>query len=118
MIGLWRELVKLPALNDLEVFVQEWVGFFPSTSGWPVTPPRLGAGLPFPQRAYRSSLEAAVVRWVENPYGQDFTGETFFQDRRLIDPSALTRWRNRIGEEGVEWSLTPTIKTLQSAGGI
>ena len=37
-----------------------------------------------------------VARWVENPYYQHFCGETFFQHRPPIDPSSLTRWRNRI----------------------
>ena len=51
-----------------------------------------------------------MARWAENPYWQHFRGETFFQHRQPIDPSSLTRWRNRIGEEGVEWVLTETIE--------
>jgi hypothetical protein len=49
---------------------------------------------------------------------QHFTGETFFQHRAPIDPSSLTRWRKRIGEEGVEWLLTQTIQAGQKAGAI
>jgi IS5 family transposase len=30
----------------------------------------------------------------------------------------LTRWRNRIGEKGVDWMLTPTIQAEQNAGAI
>jgi transposase, IS5 family len=33
-----------------------------------------------------------------------------------IDPSSLTRWRNRIGEEGVEWLLTQTIEAGRRSG--
>ena len=33
-------------------------------------------------------------------YYQHFTGETFFQHHPPIDPSSLTRWRQRIGEFG------------------
>ncbi|MCA3517332.1 MAG: IS5 family transposase, partial [Rhodobacter sp.] len=33
-----------------------------------------------------------------------------------IDPSSLTRWRGRIGEEGVEWLLTQTIRAGQKSG--
>jgi IS5 family transposase len=33
-----------------------------------------------------------------------------------VDPSSLTRWRNRIGEEGVEWLLTKTIEAGRKAG--
>lgn len=34
----------------------------------------------------------------------------------LWDPSSLTRWRNRIGEEGVEWLLTKAIEAGREAG--
>ncbi|SDX94722.1 transposase, IS5 family [Roseicitreum antarcticum] len=43
---------------------------------------------------------------------------TFFQHRPPIDPSSLTRWRKRIGEEGVEWMLTQTILAGQKSGAI
>ena len=111
-----HELVKLAALIDWEVFEREWAGFFPSGKGRPATEPRLVAGLLYLQHAYRLSDEAVVARWVENPYYQHFTGETFFQHRPPIDPSSLTRWRGRIGEEGVEWLLTQTIQAGQKSG--
>ncbi len=92
------------------------MGFFPSHEGRPATELRLVAGLLFLQHASRLSDEAVVARWVENPYHQHFAGETFFQHRLPIDPSSLTRWRGRIGEEGVEWLLTRTIRAGQKAG--
>lgn len=33
-----------------------------------------------------------------------------------IDPSSLTRWRKRIGEEGVETMLMATIKAWRKLG--
>ncbi len=57
-----------------------------------------------------------MARWAENPYWQHFCGETFFQHRLPLDPSSLTRWRQRIGEEGVEWLLTQTIEAGKRAG--
>jgi transposase, IS5 family len=116
MIDGRHELVKLAALIDWGVFEREWAGFFPSHKGRPATEPRLVAGLLYLQHAYRLSDEAVVARWVENPYYQHFTGETFFQHRLPIDPSSLTRWRKRIGEEGVEWMLTQTIQAGQKSG--
>ncbi|SEQ31569.1 Transposase DDE domain-containing protein [Thalassovita taeanensis] len=68
------------------------------------------AGLQYLQHAYRLSDETVIARWVETPYYQHFTGETFFQHRPPIDPSSLTHWRKRIGEEGAEWLLTKTIE--------
>ena len=116
MIDGRHELVKLAALIDWEVFERQWAGFFPSHRGMPAAEPRLVAGLLCLQHAYRLSDEAVVARWVENPYFQHFTGETFFQHRPPIDPSSLTRWRGRIGEEGVEWLLTQTIRAGQKSG--
>ena len=78
MINPRHELVRLAALIDWEVFEREWSGFFPSGKGRPATEPRLVAGLLFLQHAYRLSDEAVVARWVENPYYQHLTGETFF----------------------------------------
>ena len=124
MIDMRHELATLAALIDWEFFEREWAGFFPSHRGRPATSPRLVAGLLYLQHAYRLSDEAVVARWVENPYCQHFTGETFggrsvhrtdlfpasLQHRPPIDPSCLTRWRQRIGEEGAEWLLTKTIE--------
>ena len=118
MIDPRHELVKLSALIDWGVFDREWAVFFPSGKGRPATEPRLVAGLLYLQHAYRLSDEAVVARWIENPYYQHFTGETFFQHRPPIDPSSLSRWRGRIGEEGVEWLLTQTICAGQKSGTI
>ena len=116
LIDMRHELAKLAALIDWEFFEREWAGFFPSHRGRPATSPRLVAGLLYLQHAFRLSDEAVVARWVENPYWQHFTGETFFQHRPPIDPSCLTRWRQRIGEEGAEWLLTKTIEAGRASG--
>jgi IS5 family transposase len=118
MIDMRHELVKLASLIDWDVFEREWAGFFPSHTGRPATSPRLVAGLCYLQHAFALSDEAVVARWAENPYWQHFCGETFFQHRLPIDPSSMTRWRQRIGEEGVEWMLTQTIEAGKRAGAV
>ena len=130
LVVLRHELVKLAALIDWGVFEREWAGFFPSGKGRPATEPRLVAGLLYLQHAYRLSDEAVVARWVETPYYQHFTDETFFQHRPAIDPASLTRWRGRIGEgeawcvigpsaaPNAEWLLTQTIRAGQKSGAI
>lgn len=35
-----------------------------------------------------------------------------------IDPTSLTRWRKRIGEEGVEWLLIKTIEAGRKSGAV
>lgn len=51
--------------------------------------------------------------WVENPYWQHFCGETYFQHEPPIDPSPMTRWRRRVGKEGVERLLAETIEAAR-----
>ncbi len=70
------------------------------------------------QHAYGLSDEAVLASWVENPYFQHFTGETVFQHRPPIHPSWLSRWRGRIGEEGVEWLLTKNIEAGRASGAV
>src|SRR5687768_4047083 len=118
LIDMRHELVTLAALVDWEFFEREWAGFFPSSTGRPATSPRLVARLLYLQHAFRLSDEAVVARWVENPDCQHVTGETFFQHHAPIDPTSLTRWRQRIGEEGVEWLLTKTIEAGRKSGAV
>ncbi|SFA62041.1 transposase, IS5 family [Paracoccus halophilus] len=92
--------------------------FLPLASGPAGDIAALGRGADVSAHAFRLSDEAVVARWVENPYYQHFTGETFFQHRPPIDPSSLSRWRKRIGEEGVEWLLTKTIEAGRTSGAV
>jgi transposase, IS5 family len=118
MINPRHELVRLAALIDWNWFEREWAGFFPSHEGRPAAHPRLVAGLMYLQHAYGLSDEAVLARWVENPYYQHFTGETFFQHQLPLHPSSLSRWRNRVGEEGAEWLLTKTVEAGRAAGAV
>ena len=98
---------------DWSIFETRWSAFFPSKTGRPATPPRLVAGLLYLQHTFACSDEELVWAWVENPYWQHFCGETYFQNEPPIDPSSLTRWRQRVGEKGVEWLLTETIEAAR-----
>ncbi|MDN3519279.1 transposase [Aquisalimonas lutea] len=109
-------LVKLANRIDWSVFEREWSELFASPTGRPAAPPRLIAGLLYLQHAYNLSDEAVVERWVENPYMQHFCGEKYFQHEFPVDPSSLTRWRQRIGEEGVELLLAETVEVAKRTG--
>ena len=108
-------LAQLAQHIDWSGFEHEWAGFFPSHRGRPATAPRLVGGLLYLQHTFALSDEDVVWGWVENPYWQLFCGETWFQHNPPIDPSSLTRWRQRIGAEGMEWLLAQTIKAATSA---
>ncbi len=109
-------LVRLASAIDWKVIEDSFSAHFTSTQGRPALPPRLVAGLLYLQHAHDCSDEAVVNTWVENPYWQYFTGETYLQTQAPIDPSSLTRWRKRIGEEGVETMLMATIDAGRRIG--
>ncbi len=80
---------------------KEFSGRFVTIRGRLALPSRLVAGLLYLQHAFRASDEMVVNTWLENPYWQYFTDETYLQTELPIDPSSLTRWRKRLGEAGV-----------------
>lgn len=78
--------------------------------GRPSVPLRKMIGLVLLKYMYNLSDESVVDRWIENPYWQYFTGETFFQTSKPMDPSEFVHFRKRIGEEGAEELLKLSIK--------
>jgi len=86
----------------------------PAGGGRPALAVRLMAGLLYLKHAYDLSDEAVCERWLENPYWQFFTGEVVFQTALPCNPSSLTRWRQRLGEAGMEELLAQTIAAARS----
>ena len=115
-INLKHPLVHLAELINWERLGASMSTSFVSGKGRPATSPRLIAGLLYLQHAFDLSDEDVVWQWVENPYWQVFTGETYLQTEPPIDPSSLTRWRKRLGEAGVEELLAETIDAAKRAG--
>ena len=116
MINPKHPLVKLANVIDWEEIEHSFGAYFQATTGRPALSPRLVAGLLYLQHAYDCSDEAIVNTWIENPYVQYFTGETYFQTEAPMDSSSLTRWRKRIGEEGVETLLMVSIDAARKIG--
>lgn len=94
----WQSLV-----SDLDCY-------FSHGPGQPPLPIRLIVGLLVISHMYRISDEQVVARWVENPYWQYFCGYDYFQIKSPCHPSSLTRWRQRLGEEGLNKILSMTIQ--------
>ncbi|CAG4920642.1 IS5 family transposase [Paraburkholderia gardini] len=115
-INLKHPLVGLAGLINWDRLGMAMSESFVSGRGRPATSPRLIAGLLYLQHAFDLSDEEVVWQWVENPYWQVFTGETYLQTEPPIDPSSLTRWRKRLGEAGVEELLAETIEAARRAG--
>ena len=116
LLNMNHPLIKLAGLMDWARIETTLAAHFVSERGRPALPPRLVAGLLYLQHTFDCSDELVVNTWVENPYWQYFTGETYLQTKSPIDPSSLTRWRKRIGEEGVETLLLVTIDAARRGG--
>ena len=112
-----HELFRLTAPIDWRRFDQEF-GRFYRPLGRPAKPTRLMVGLSYLQHTFNLSGEAVVQRWTENPYWQWFCGCEYFQHELPCDPSSLTRWRKRLGPEGLEKLLAATIQAGLESGAV
>ena len=82
---------------------------FQDGPGQPPLPIRLIIGLLIISHMYGISDQKVVVRWVENPYWKYFCGYDYFQFKLPCNPSSLTRWPHRLGQEGLNKILAITI---------
>ena len=115
MLDQRHELFRLSALIDWREFDTAFGELYCADNGSPAKATRLMVGLQYLKHLYGLSDEAVVKRWVENPYWQYFCGEDYFQHQLPIDPSSMTRFRQRIGEAGCEQILKLTLQAgLQS----
>jgi transposase, IS5 family len=80
-----------------------------SAAGRPRLPLRLMVGPLYLKHAYNESDESACERWAQDVYFQFFCGEEYFQPRLPCDPTNLVRFRQALGEAGVEELLATTI---------
>jgi transposase, IS5 family len=91
------------------VFEETFGAEFTDGPGQPPKPIRLMVGLMMLQHMNGLSDEEVVKQWVQNPYWQYFCGFDYLQWELPADGSSMTRWRKRIGKEGLEKILAETI---------
>jgi transposase, IS5 family len=115
MLDPRHELFRLAGLIAWAGFDDEF-GRFYRPLGRPAKPTRLMVGLSYLKHMFDLSDEAVVERWRENPYWQWFCGFEYFQHDLPCDPSSLTRWRKRIGPEGMEKLMAATIQAGLDSG--
>jgi len=108
VINLRHPLARLSKVMDWARFDEAFGRFF-RPLGRPAKPTRLMVGLHYLKHVHDLSDEEVVARWVENPYWQFFCGFEFFQHEAPIDASTMTRWRKRIGPEGMEELLKASV---------
>jgi len=110
-----RLLAELIDWKSLDVSL---AGYFDSERGAPAKPTRLMAGLVMLQSMFQLSDVTVVEQWIENPYWQYFCGFDYLQWEFPIDPSSLSRWRRRVGEEGMELILKQTVNLARASGAV
>ncbi|MDY6960085.1 MAG: transposase [Halobacteriota archaeon] len=106
-----HELVKLSKLIDWEKLEVEFRQPERSEGGRRRLRTRLMVGLHYLKAMYDESDESVVSKWVENPYWQYFCGESEFQHKFPCHPTSMTKWRKRVGVEGVEKLLKEVLST-------
>ncbi len=85
------------------------VGQGVSQAGRPRLPIRLMVSLLYLKHAYNVSDQELVERWAENVQWQYFSGMQYYQPVFPCDPAQITRFRQHLGEAGVEELLKATI---------
>lgn len=109
-------LFQLSQVIDWASIEKEFGKFYKVSPGHPPKPVRLMVGLLMLQHMEGLSDERVVELWVENPYWQYFCGYDDLQWEKPINPSSLTRWRKRIGKDGIEKILRAAITTALRVG--
>jgi IS5 family transposase len=100
---------QVSAEVDLFGVTPKLAGSGVSAAGRPRLSIRLMVGLLYLKHAYNESDDSVCERWAESVYFQYFCGEEYFQPRLPCDPTNLVRFRQALGEAGVEELLATTI---------
>jgi len=114
-IDMKHPLVRMADQMQWEVFESHWQTQFSTAGGPMANSGRRVAGLLMLKHMEAVSDERLMTLWVTNPYFQYFCGETHFQHKAPADPTSLIRWRQRLGEEGMEWLLTTVVSSAQES---
>jgi transposase, IS5 family len=98
------------AMPDLDLFVEQVQRVaVASNAGRPRVPLRIMIALLYLKHAFNESDEGVVERWGETPTWQFFSGQAYFEHHRPCDATTLVKFRQLLGEEGVEELLAQTI---------
>ncbi len=111
IINLKNSLVLLANSINWEYFENKFGKFYNLEIGRPAIDTRLMISVHYLKYAYNMSDRTILELWVENFYWQYFSGMKFAVHKLPIHYSTMCRWRQRIGESGVEKLLKQTIET-------
>jgi IS5 family transposase len=98
------------ALPDLDLFGEQVQRVaVASNAGRPRVPLRIMISLLYLKHAFNESDEGVVERWADTPRWQFFSGCAYYEDRQPCDATTLVKFRQLLGEEGVEELLAQTL---------
>ena len=80
-----------------------------SNAGRPRVELRIMIALLYLKHAFNESDEGVVERWRDTPRWQFFSGKAYYEDRLPCDASTLVKFRQLLGDEGVEELLAQTV---------
>ena len=106
-----RQVKAGKSLQDIGLFGAQTlrVGGGVTNAGRPRLPIRLMVSLLYLRHAFNESDEGVVERWAETPTWQYFSGMDCFEHRFPCDATLIGKFRQLIGEDGVEELLSQTI---------
>jgi transposase, IS5 family len=110
IIDMKHELVRLAGYIPWDELDKEYGMLYRPDTGRPGTPTRLMVGLHYLKEAWNLSDERTLKVWTENPYWQYFCGMKYFEHKLPIDPTTMTKWRQKIGEKMLEKMIAATVK--------
>ena len=116
ILNMKHPLIVLSTQIEWSAFEEQFGSYYSDAVGRSGVPTRLMVGLHYLKHAFDLSDESVVMGFVENPYWQYFCGYEYFQHNFPIDSSSLTRWRKRVGDEGVESLLEQLLQTAKRSG--
>jgi len=118
IIDLRHPLARLGRKVDWDFLDRRFSVVCRAGPGQPPLPTRLVAGLLILKHMHDLSDEALCARWLENPYYQYFCGEESFCHILPFERSALTRWRQRLGEEQLAALLAESLSVAHKTGAL
>jgi IS5 family transposase len=116
IISQKHPLYRLANQIDWSYFEEKFGATYVDGVGSPGKPIRLMVGLHYLKYTFNESDETLVDKFIENPYWQYFCGYEYFQHSFPIDPSSMTRFRQRIGSVGAEELLKEALNTAKRSG--
>jgi len=117
IINLRHELALLGGQIDWAFFDDAYEAFY-SEEGRPGIATRMMVGLHILKHMFNLSDDGVCDRWVYDPYFQHFCGEEYFRFELPIDRSSMSRWRDRIGPDGLEKVFQESLGVAHRTGAL